>query len=75
MTAPGSPSQSVDEQYGSTGHGDVVSAPPYTVSDDTAPVVHDPEKRTPAPNPYPKTSGPQWVRAGGVKTEGMNDYG
>ena len=75
LTAPGSPSQSVDEQYGSTGHGDMVSAPPYTASNKTSPEVHNPEDRTPIPVPYPKTSGPRWVRAGDVKTEGMNDYG
>lgn len=82
ITAPGSPSQSVDEQYGYTGHGDVVESPPFTTSmspdqadEDTDRSVLEPEEPPVIPNPYPKTTGPRWVRASGVKTEGMNDYG
>ena len=76
MTAPGTASQSVEQTNGGIPqNGNIVGGPPFSESKNTSKYVRDPEKRTPAPNPYPKTTGPRWVRAGGVASEGMNDYG
>lgn len=73
LTAPGSPSQSVSEEYGGiSGEGDVIEEPPFSTSQHPDVSVTHPHDAP--PSTYPN-GGSRWVRAGDVTTKGMNDYG
>jgi hypothetical protein len=67
-TAPGSPP--VDPLPPTSDQGD-----PKIGAIDHKRTVLTPDAAPETGNPYPKGSGPpRWVRAGGVTTDGLNDY-
>jgi hypothetical protein len=67
MTAPGS--EPVDPLPPAQDQGD-----PKVTAIDHKRTVLDPEAAPEAGNPFPKTAGPQWKRAGDVASEGLDDY-
>jgi hypothetical protein len=67
MTAPGSPP--VDPLPPSKDQGD-----PKVTAIDHKRTVLDPEAAPGIGSPFPKTSGPQWKRAGDVASDGLDNY-
>jgi hypothetical protein len=65
-TAPGGESESVQQEK--------VTKPVLDDITHTRTVLH-PEAPPVNGNPFPKGTGPRWVRSGNTETGGFNDYG